>query len=252
MLGKKDSMTPPRRMINVGSHSFTRSDFHSVGQTLLEYMTRVGGLSKDDQILDVGCGVGRMAIQLAPLLSEKGSYNGFDIIKESIDHCTKNISSRYPDIRFHHADIFNSNYNPDGKYISDEYWFPFEDGSFSFVLLTSVFTHMLSSEVENYMKEIQRVLKPGGRCFITFFLLNEESKKLISESKSSMNFVFPIEHGMTADAVSPEVAVAFEEEYIRQKYNELGFTILDPIHYGNWCERTSDVGFQDIVMATKN
>ena len=38
---------------------------------------------------------------------------------------------------------------------------------------------MLSADMENYLKQIARVLKPGGRCLITYFLLNPESAKLM-------------------------------------------------------------------------
>ena len=37
--------------------------------------------------------------------------------------------------------------------------------------LTSVFTHMLPEDVEHYLDELARVLKPGGRTLITWFLL---------------------------------------------------------------------------------
>jgi len=46
---------------------------------------------------------------------------------------------------------------------------------------------MFTPDMENYLKEISRVLKPGGRCFITYFLLNNESEKLIKTGKSSQN-----------------------------------------------------------------
>ena len=65
-----------------------------------------------------------------------------------------------------------------------QYRFPFADSIFSFVFLTSVFTHMLCEGVEQYLNEIQRVLLPRGRSFITFFLLNEESEDLMRSNRS--------------------------------------------------------------------
>ena len=55
--------------------------------------------------------------------------------------------------------------------------FPCADNSFDLVFLTSVFTHMFAGDVENYLSEISRVLKPGGKCLITWFLLDEVSRK---------------------------------------------------------------------------
>ena len=40
------------------------------------------------------------------------------------------------------------------------------------VYLISVFTHMLPEECENYAQEIMRVLRPGGRCAVTTFLVD--------------------------------------------------------------------------------
>ena len=47
---------------------------------------------------------------------------------------------------------------------ASEYTFPYEDGEFDVVVLTSVFTHMLPDDVAHYLDEIARVLKPGGRA----------------------------------------------------------------------------------------
>jgi ubiquinone/menaquinone biosynthesis C-methylase UbiE len=251
LLGRKDSMTPPRRMMNVGSNEFTRSDFHKIGESLLQLLTEVGGLDKDDKVLDVGCGVGRMAIPLTRVLSEKGSYDGFDIVEESIGQCTDTISVKHDNFRFHHASLFNSHYNPGGLYTAEQYQFPFADENFTFVFLTSVFTHMLSNEIENYLKEIYRVLKPGGRCFATFFLLTPESQALIAANRSTFKFVYPIENGMSSQEDEPEAAVAFDERTIRQMYADIGFSVIEPVKFGNWCDRDTDVGFQDIVVAEK-
>lgn len=37
-------------------------------------------------------------------------------------------------------------------------------------MLGSVFTHMQHRDVVRYAKEVARVLKPGGRCMVTYFL----------------------------------------------------------------------------------
>ena len=120
-------------------------------------------------MLDIGCGIGRMAVPLTRYLNEQGSYEGFDIVAEGIDWCTKKITPKYPRFSFHLADVYSQKYNPEGTFSASEYPFPFKDESFDLVFLTSVFTHMLPPDVENYMKEISRVLKRNGSCLITFF-----------------------------------------------------------------------------------
>jgi len=252
LLGRRDPLTPPRRLMNVGSDQFTRSDFNAIGQKLFQRLTDIGGLKPNDQVLEAGCGVGRMAIPLTHYLSAEGSYNGFDIVAKSIEHCTKVYSPRFSNFHFHHADVFNSSYNPGGKHLSHQYRFPFPDKTFSFVFLTSVFTHMLSQGVQNYLSEIERVLIPDGRCFITYFILNQESEDLMMRSNGcDLKFVFPIDQGKSTDMDKPEEAVAFNEPYLRELYRTCGLCIVDPIRYGSWCGRKTDVGYQDIILGVK-
>jgi len=251
-LGRRDPLTPPRRLMNVGSNKFTRSDFNTIGQNLFQYIIDIGGLKPTNKVLDVGCGVGRMAIPLTRYLSSEGRYDGFDIVAKSIEQCTRTYSPRFNNFHFHHADIFNSWYNPKGKHLSHQYKFPFPDKTFSFVFLTSVFTHMLNQGVQNYLNEIQRVLVPGGRCFITYFILNQESEDLIQSNKSDLKFVFPVNQGKSIRLNTPEEAVAFNEPYIKELYQKSGLCIVEPIHYGSWCGRKTDVGYQDIIVGIRS
>jgi len=248
LLGRRDPLTPPRRLMNVGSDKFTRSDFNEIGYRLFQYLVDIGGLKPNDKVLDVGCGVGRMASPLTRFLSLEGTYNGLDIVKESIEYCTRTYAPRFGNFHFHHADIYNGVYNPRGKYLSHQYRFPFPDRTFSFLFLTSVFTHMLTDGVENYLNEIHRILTPGGRYFITHFILNEDVEALMRSNMSHLKFVFPIEHGKVLREESPEDAVAFDESYVRLLYRKSHLSIVEPIRYGSWCGRKTDVGYQDIIV----
>jgi hypothetical protein len=46
--------------------------------------------------------------------------------------------------------------------------FPYSDAGFAFVCLISVFTHILSDAVQNYVRETGRVLKPGAILLSAF------------------------------------------------------------------------------------
>ncbi len=161
-----------------GMDFFGGSQFDEVGDEFLGYFKKYCGLRKNASILDVGCGIGRMAIPLTKFLSSEGAYRGFDIVPEGIEWCQNNISTRYLNFEFSHADIYSKQYNASGKLPSENYRFPYRDSTFDFVFLTSVFTHMLSKDLKNYFSEICRVLKPGGSTLITYFILNEESQDL--------------------------------------------------------------------------
>ena len=135
---ESERLVPPTDLMHVGG-----GDFEKIGKEILQTLIEIGGLKPNERVLDVGCGVGRAAIPLTNFMKDNGSYEGFDIVPKEIKWCQKNISRRFPNFRFQLADVYNKAYNPYGKYKASDYKFPYEDESFDFVFLTSVFTHLL-------------------------------------------------------------------------------------------------------------
>ncbi len=151
-----------------------------------------------------------------------------------------------------HSDIYNKMYNPNGTMKAVEYEFPFNGEFFDFVFLTSVFTHMLPSDLEHYLSEISRVLQPKGRCLITFFILNAESEKLIKEGHSTLDFKDWVDGCLTISKDNPELAIAYKEDFVTKLFAKYNLTIDRPIHYGSWCNRDTFLSYQDLIIATKN
>lgn len=243
----RDPMRPPRSKMFVGG-----GDFTAVGEEFLRYFVELGGLRPDDRVLDVGCGIGRMAVPLTGYLSPRGEYRGFDIVKEGIDWCDGAIATRFPNFRFTHADIVNRHYNPAGRHLAREYRFPYPDASFDFAFLTSVFTHMLPPDLGNYLGEVSRVLTPGGRCLMTMFLLDDESRTCIRARRSTLDFSHAVDGCLTIDASDPEAAIAYEEAAVRDGLAAVHLSVDEPIHRGSWCGRPSYLSYQDIILVTKD
>jgi SAM-dependent methyltransferase len=151
--------------------------------------------------------------------------------------------------QFQLADINNQYYNPSGKYAAEEYKFPYPDKSFDLVFLTSVFTHLPAAAVSNYVAEIRRVMKPGGRCMITWFILNPESQLLIEQGRSTQDIRHPLEGFLTRNPSAPEEAIGYMEDRVRELYMGAGLVLDEPIIFGTWCGRQAGLSYQDICVA---
>lgn len=248
LLNEKDESYPPYK------HNFVGTlDFKAVGFEFLRYFIEFGKLKPSDHVLDIGCGIGRMAIPLTNYLKQ-GTYNGIDVVPKGIEWCSSTITKKYPNFIFQLADVHNKTYNPHGTVKPSQYTFPFSDNAFDFILLTSVFTHLVPDDAFHYLDEISRMLKAGGRLFSSWFLLNAESVRLINEKKSSIAFNFSYNKDpniLIADPTFPEDAIAYSEALIRERFTANHLRLDEKTYYGKWCNRVDFISFQDILVATK-
>jgi ubiquinone/menaquinone biosynthesis C-methylase UbiE len=247
----KDTLIPPSYIRTLVGPFSNADSYTAVGKDFFKYFKDLCGLKPNEDVLDVGCGCGRMAAPLTKYLNRSSTYEGFDVVPVMFKWCVTNISSKYQNFHFQLADIYNKRYNPKGQFKASEYRFPYQDESFDFVFLTSVFTHMLPQDMENYFSEVSRVLKKGQRCLITYFLLNAQSLALIEAKLSTLDFKHVFGNYRTISKATPETAIAYAEEYIRALYEKFGLAIVNPIQYGSWCGREDFLSYQDIIVAVK-
>lgn len=236
---------PPEHLIRlIGSKNV--DEFLQSGQEFREYFLTLGKMKLTDTILEIGCGCGRMAFSLLDLA---GTYHGIDVNKEMIDWCQQKITTTYPRFTFSHVDISNKAFNPDGKLDILDFRINYYN-YYDFIFLTSVFTHVKEDGFTHYMREITKALKPGGKVFSTFFILNKESRELIGGGKADWNFCYPMTNGAYFIEGDPEAALAYNGDFILKLFHDNGFTI-DRLNYGGWCGRKDYLSYQDIIIATK-
>jgi len=241
-----EGLMPPRRLSFVG-----RGDFERTGNEYLAHFQELGDLQPGDRVLDMGCGIGRMAIPLMGCLDDSGSYAGFDVGRAMIRWCQREISGRRPDFEFEWAPVYNQKYNPFGSIAGAEFRFPYEDGSFDFVFATSLFTHLVRAETEHYLRETARVLRPGGTCLLTVFALDEQAEREMAAGRTSFDFRHPIEGGFTTDPSQPEEAIAFAAADLREMLTAAALEVREPIHFGLWSNHSGAPAGQDIVVARR-
>jgi SAM-dependent methyltransferase len=242
----EDTLIPPVEML-IRYDIKNQEQFTRVGENFLrEFVIRRARLKPDHRVLDIGCGIGGKARPLTVYLNLQGGYDGIDIVRDDVEWCRKAYKD-YPNFRFHISDLFNKHYNPRGTLPASGYKFPFPNDTFDVIFACSVFTHMLPKDVENYFSEISRILKPGGRAVLTYFLWNEEAAQMVVEGASTIAFPHTHVRGVCrlAKVDDPEYTVCYEESYIRSLYR-LNRQDVAEVCYGFWCGR------RDVLMCLQD
>jgi SAM-dependent methyltransferase len=218
---------PPRRIRRGISPLWF--DFKQTGADQLEFLVELAGLRPGDRVLDIGCGVGRMALPLTRYLGPTGGYDGFDILPYMIEWCRQNITDEHPNFRFHVAEIDSSTNTLEGGQDASDYRFPFEDGTFDLAYAGSLFTHLTPDGTANYLAETARTLKPRGRLVATFNMYNADSLALVPAK--SLTTAWPNDYGTyrTKERDHPESNVAYEESFVREAYQRAGLRVVEPI-----------------------
>ena len=99
------------------------------------------------RVLDLGCGAGRLAIYLRPVVAR---YEGFDISPSMVEHCRRD----FPGDHFVEGDVRDLS--------------AFGNASFDSILAVSnLFDAVLHSERLQVLAEVRRILVPNGLLFFS-------------------------------------------------------------------------------------
>ena len=220
---------PPEELILCGD-----GDYRAIGAEFLGHFVRLGGLEPGHRMLDLGSGVGRMAVPLTQYLSESGRYDGVDVAAPGIAWCAATITPAYPNFRFTQVDVVHPLYNPQGALAAETVRLPFDDAAFDFIAMVSVLTHLDPPAVAQYAREVSRLLAPGGKCFATAFLLNAPSRAGIAAGTARPAFPSVPGSVLHADPDAPLAAVAYDEDALLAAFLEAGQRRRPGAAYGHW------------------
>jgi SAM-dependent methyltransferase len=104
-------------------------------------------LHSTDRVLELGCGVARIGRELAPHV---GFWQGVDISANMVAHARERLSGLA---------------NTDVQALTRTSLSMFADASFDKAYCVAVFIHMDKEDFVLYLRELHRVLKPGGRVY---------------------------------------------------------------------------------------
>jgi ubiquinone/menaquinone biosynthesis C-methylase UbiE len=153
-------------------------------------------------ILDVGCGGGRTVNKLAAIATQ-GKVYGIDFSEESVA-ATKSTNARWIDlgrVEVRHGSVSQ---------------LPFADGMFN--LVTAVETHFWWADLPGDMREVLRVLKPGGTLIVIAEIykgMATKAGKFLDKyaSQAGMTLLSVAEHrGLFSDAGYSDVQVIENRE----------------------------------------
>src|SRR5437762_5497353 len=105
-------------------------------------LAKFAGVQSGQRVLDVACGTGVVAITAARI---GANVTGLDLTPELLERARENSGVAEVDVDWHEGDVEA---------------LPFPDGAFDVVL--SQFGHMFAPRPEVAIREMLRVLKPGG------------------------------------------------------------------------------------------
>lgn len=246
--GNRFLPVPPQERNFVGD-----GDFLAIGCEFLRHFVELGGLTPQHRVLEVGCGLGRMAVPLTQFLqAPAGRYSGVDVVADGIAWARDNIASAYGNFEFLHLDYYNQLYNPTGRLRESTDPLPFPAESVDFLFMTSVVTHLEAEIVKFYLAESARLLRPHGRLFVTAFLLDDANKCLVTAKKARPPFdLHDAGPAYISDKAHPMAAVAYDLEWILAAGAEVGLHLTRPISYGHWSSRVAE-NFQDICVFARS
>jgi SAM-dependent methyltransferase len=147
-------MPPPHLRLHVGARE-SAANFWNQGRHSSARVIEVFGTDPEGLVLDWGCGSGRTLYWLYAYEGWKRAYRGCDVDEEAIGWLRK--SQRIKPVAV----------------CRDDPPLPYGDGVFSGLFCFSVLTHIHPLKHGAWYREIHRVLKPGGRAYLT---LNGEGR----------------------------------------------------------------------------
>lgn len=127
-------------------------------------LVTLASLKTGDSVLDVGCGSGTLTIAAKKRVGKTGPVFGIDASREMITRARMKAKRARAEIAFQNA-------------IAEQ--LPFPNEYFDVVLSSLMLHHLPKTARTACLKEIRRVLKPGGRVLIADFETSGDRRGLM-------------------------------------------------------------------------
>jgi SAM-dependent methyltransferase len=229
-------------------------DQKAISESLVGFLIDHELLFPDSDVLDIGCGCGRVATTLLNVLNDEGSFKGVDIVEPLVSFCDRWIARQRKSFEFYAVNTSNSSYDSYKVDLKvkriDQLADAVEPRSIDLCIANSLFTHLSADETLAYLYQIRAALRPGGRAVLTFFLLDPTTRARMDSLPLSIDF----KNGSNIDdnvfyafPDAPMDAVGFDETYLRKLIAQAGLSVRQ-VFYGSWAQRRGTSLFQDWLV----
>jgi SAM-dependent methyltransferase len=152
LLGFVDFPVPTyTQMLGIGSHSirhYYESGINCYLPIAVAALQAKVDLSNDIRILDFGCGAGRQLLHFTRRFPAPG-YHACDVNGPAVQF----VKRHFPQVR-----AVQNAFRPP---------LPFDDSHFDMIYSVSVFSHLGPEDQRLWLRELARITRPGGSCFLT-------------------------------------------------------------------------------------
>lgn len=206
--------------------STEESVVRATGQYTAQQVHTALALKPGDRVLELGCGVGRIGLWLAPRIAH---WHGVDISSNMIGVARERLQA-LPNVGFDVLDRSSLAMLPDASF----------DAAYSI----AVFIHMDKEDLFLYLRELRRVLKPGGRLFFDTWNL--------AHPVGFRRFDFEVatyaryEPGTRKDVARNQFSTPQE---IQIYLHQAGFDIVQLMSDSPWVQALAMAGADDLSLA---
>jgi SAM-dependent methyltransferase len=223
------------------NHRSGSDDLGQRGQRQLELLQRFG-LQPTTRVVEIGCGIGRLAHAANSFLDSRGSYTGFDVQPAPIAWLNENYAPFLPNFRFdvvrplgHRPTATRRGLRRIKPVDHTSGRLPYDDDAFDFVCAFAVFTRMSLPEIKRQLAEAARIVRAGG---VGVFTINAVAE--LDERPLDINGrpYLPFDEGIySAFPDNPrKFALAFDEDFFESILRTEGWTLVQRLE-GAWHRR---------------
>jgi SAM-dependent methyltransferase len=254
--GTLPDLVPPRQINpNIGftprRGAYARA-FVTSGDRVVEMLKDYAAVQPSQSVLDIGSGIGRIARPLTAVLAADGLYRGFDVDPRAVAWCRR-AYRRFANFAFAYAPVGYVNVKGLAPIRGEEFVFPYPDSTFDVAFSMSVYTHLAREVVDHYLAETSRVLRPGGVCVNTFFVMDEFAIDAMHAGRADRSYVQQGAGTYVADRDNPNFGIGFTPDVITSLHESHDLAIIPPIRFGDWNGRAGKpYVYQDVVVARRN